>query len=136
MRFAEFEDGSTLVSIRISGPNTQDTLRLAHIHYNDAATGGSAAITLNKVDGFTSSGDGFSETIITNVDATATNAADGSEVFVNGAGITYSDLVGTGVMGSSTGFNGHVDVHWAPGDSGTGSMASDAIAAGDIGANY
>jgi hypothetical protein len=136
VRFAQFADGSTLVSIRISGPNVQDSIRTAHIHYNDEATGGSPAITLNKVDGFTDSGDGFSETVVTHVDPTAANAADASEVFVAGAAITYSDLVGTGVMGSGTGFNGYVNVHWVTGDSGTGSMASQGIAAGDIGENY
>jgi hypothetical protein len=136
VRFAEFEDGTTLVSIRISGPNVSESVRMAHIHYNDVATGGTPAITLNKVDGFTSSGDGFSETVVTEIDDGAANAADGSETFVDGATIAYTDLVGTGVMGSGTGFNGYVNVHWVTGDSGTGSMASDGIAAGDIGANY
>jgi hypothetical protein len=136
VRFAEFADGSTLVSIQVSGPNVSDSIRTAHVHYNDVATGGSPAVTLNKVDGFTSSGDGFSETIVTKVDATAANAADPSETFVAGAAITYMDFVGTGVMGSGTGFNGYVNVHWVTGDSGTGTMGSQGITAGDIGENY
>jgi hypothetical protein len=39
-------------------------------------------------------------------------------------------------MGSGTGFNGYVNVHWVMGDSGTATMSTQGIAAGNIGKNY
>jgi hypothetical protein len=130
---------ATLVTVRLTGgalATVDDTLRVSHIHYNDVATGGSPAITLNKVDGFTADGTAMSETLVTNVDATATNAADLTEVFVAGHAITYDDLVGTGVMGSGTGFNGYVNVHVVSTDTVADKTPFKAIAAGDIGKNY
>jgi hypothetical protein len=139
VRFAEFVDGSTaatLITVRVNGTIVPDTLRVAHVHYNDLATGGSPAVTLNKVDGFTNDGTGMSETLVTNIGATATNAADPTETFVSGAAITYDDWVGTGVMGSGTGFNGYVNVHVIPTDPVASTVSTAAVAAGDIGENY
>jgi hypothetical protein len=58
------------------------------------------------------------------------------EIFVAGAAITYDDLVGTGVMGSNTGFNGYVNVHVIATDGVGNVMSTAAVAAGDIGKNY
>jgi hypothetical protein len=139
VRFAEFVDGATqgtLVTIRIKGSLTPDTIRNAHIHYNSTVTGGAPAVTLNKVDGFTADGTAFSETLVTKVNATATNAADATEVFVSGHAITYTDLVGTGVMGSNTGFNGYVNVHVITTDPVANTAATAAVVSGNIGKNY
>jgi hypothetical protein len=142
VRFAEFVDGAahgTLVTVRLTGgalATVDDTLRVSHIHYNSVSTGGSPAITLNKVDGFTPDGTAMSETLVFHVDATANNAADLNESFVAGLPITYDDLVGTGVMGSGTGFNGYVNVHVVSTDTVADKASTKAIAAGDIGKNY
>jgi hypothetical protein len=139
VRFAEFVDGTTLgtlVTIRIKGAITPDTIRTAHIHYNTVVAGGAPAVTLNKTDGFSADGTAFSETLVTKVNATATNAADATEVFVSGAAITYSDFVGTGVMGSGTGFNGYVNVHVVTGDPVANTAATAAVVSGNIGKNY
>lgn len=136
VRFAEFVDGTThgtLITIRITGPKVPDSIRSAHVHYNTVTAGGSPAITLNKVDGFTADGTGISETLVTHVDAAAANAADANEVFVAGHAIDYTQL--TGGATPANGFNGYVNVHWLTGDNGTGTMASQGIAAGNIGKN-
>jgi hypothetical protein len=125
-----------LVTVRIKGAIVPDTLRVAHIHYNSATVGGAPAINLNKVDGFSADGTAFSETLVTHVNATATNAADPTEAFVAGAAITYADLVGTGVMGSGTGFNGYVNVHAIATDPVANTAATAAVISGNIGKNY
>lgn len=135
VRFAEYVDGdthATLITIRISGFNVADTLRVAHVHYNDVAAGGPPVITLNKVDGFTPDGTAMSETFVTHVDPAAMNPADATETFVTGAAITYQDIVGNGTPG--TGLNGYVNVHKVAGDA--ASVTGVQIAAGDIGANF
>lgn len=139
VRFAEFVDGTTLgtlVTIRIKGALVPDTLRTAHIHYNTVALGGAPAVNLNKVDGFSADGTAFSDTLVTHVNATAANATDPAEVFVAGAAITYADLVGTGVMGSGTGFNGYVNVHVVATDTVANTGATAAVVSGNIGKNY
>lgn len=135
VRFAEYVNGAThatLITVRVSGTNVADTLRVSHVHYNDVATGGAPVITLNKVDAFTADGTGMSETLVTHVDAAATNAADPTETFVTGAAITYQDIVGNGTPG--TGLNGYVNVHKVVGDN--ASVVGMQVAAGDIGENF
>jgi hypothetical protein len=139
VRFAEFVDGTTLgtlVTVRIKGALVPDTLRTAHIHYNTVALGGAPAVNLNKVDGFSADGTAFSETLVTHVNPTATNATDPAEAFVAGAAITYADFVGTGVMGSGTGFNGYVNVHVIATDTVANTGATAAVVSGNIGKNY
>ncbi len=82
--FEELEDGSTLVTLELTG-TTAGGDHPAHIHNNSAAEGGGIAIPLNNVDGDT----GISETTIQADDADTGN-------------VTYSDLLE---------FDGHVNVH-------------------------
>jgi hypothetical protein len=84
VRFAKFMDGSTLVTIKVNG--TLNGIHAAHVHINSVVEGGSAAITLNSVDGFT----GLSETVVRQQN--------------NGTPITYDQLLT---------FDGHVNVHVA-----------------------
>ncbi|WP_396637824.1 CHRD domain-containing protein [Maribacter sp. R77961] len=59
----ENEDGSTLVTLKLSG-TTSGNSHPSHIHFNSAAEGGAIAVTLNDVDGET----GISETIVSTLD--------------------------------------------------------------------
>lgn len=85
VRFAKFQDGSTLVTIRVTG--TEDGIHPAHIHDNSAVESGPAAVTLSSVDGFS----GVSETVVTALNS--------------GTAITYDELVV---------FDGYVNVHTSP----------------------
>jgi hypothetical protein len=86
VRFAEFMDGSTLVTVLVSG--TTNGIHPAHIHVNSIAHGAQpAAVTLNSVDGLT----GVADTVVT---ALADNTP-----------ITYDELIV---------FNGYVNVHTSP----------------------
>ena len=127
VRFAEFVDGTTtvgtLITVKVTGTPVPNTIRAAHVHYNAVGVGSnSIAITLNKVDGFTDSGDGFSETLVTHVDAAANNTLEDVDPEA-GAAVTYAQLLA---------FNGLVNVHTITGEViGTGGT----VAAGNIGEN-
>jgi hypothetical protein len=81
--FSERQNSSTLVTILLSG-TPEEGSHPAHIHINNAATGGGIAISLNDVNGAT----GLSYTQVNQLNS--------------GETITYNELVE---------FNGHVNVH-------------------------
>jgi hypothetical protein len=85
IRFAQFTDGATLITIRVTG--TVDQILPAQIHTNTRLETGPVVISLNPVDGFT----GISETSVRELDS--------------GAPITYDDLVA---------FDGYVTLHANP----------------------
>lgn len=81
--FAERRNGNTLVTIQLAG--TQAGFEHpAHIHENDAATGGDIVVSLNNVVGET----GLSATSVSQLD--------------DGTAVSYDDLIT---------FNGHLNVH-------------------------
>lgn len=84
--FTRRANGNAVVTLQLEGTAAGGD-HPAHIHNNDAATGGGIAIDLNNVDGETGRS-------ITNV--TQTN---------DGTAITYAQLVD---------FNGHINVHLSP----------------------
>lgn len=81
--FAKRKNGTSLVTLALSG-TVDGGDHPAHIHNNDAATGGGIAINLVNVNGATG-------TSATNVGA-----------LNSGTAITYEELIG---------FNGHINVH-------------------------
>ena len=86
--FAERNDGTTLVTLRVTG-TPADGNHPAHIHYNSAAEGGAIAISLTNVNGAT----GISKTSVMVLD--------------NNLPITYEEL---------TTFDGYINVHLSPTD--------------------
>lgn len=89
--FHERESGETLIVIELTGTSDEGD-HPAHIHQNDAATGGGIVIGLSNVNGST----GISRT---NVGA-----------FNDGTAVTYADLID---------YNGYVNVHNSASDLGT-----------------
>ena len=87
-KFEELEDGSTLVTLMLSG-TSGTTMYPAHIHMNSAAITGDIAISLNPVDAAT----GKSETQISEMD--------------NGTAITYDQLLD---------YDGYINVHASASD--------------------
>ncbi len=81
--FYERENEETLIVISLTGTSEAGD-HPAHIHQNDAATGGGIVIGLNNVNG----GTGMSRTNVT--------------AFNNGTAVTYSELIV---------YNGYVNVH-------------------------
>ena len=86
--FAERNDGTTLVTLRVTG-TPADGNHPAHIHYNSVAEGGAIAISLTNVNGAT----GISKTSVMVLD--------------NNLPITYEEL---------TTFDGYINVHLSPTD--------------------
>lgn len=86
--FEERQNETTLVTLNLTGTPAGGE-HPAHIHENDAATGGGIVISLNSVNGTT----GMSQTQV--------------EALDDGAAITYSELLN---------FDGHVNVHLSPAD--------------------
>ena len=87
-KFEELEDGTTLLTLDLSGTSSGNS-HPAHIHMNTAAEGGDIAISLTPVDGAS----GMSETIISALD--------------NGTTISYSELIS---------FDGYINVHMSASD--------------------
>jgi hypothetical protein len=85
---AELEDGSTLLTLELSG-TTSGNMHPAHIHMNTAAEGGDIAVSLNAVDGRS----GMSETIIETID--------------DGTSISYEQLLD---------YDGYINVHLSSDD--------------------
>ncbi len=86
--FAERANGTTLVSINLTG-TTAGGDHPAHIHENDAATGGDVVLSLTNVNG----DNGISVTNVTQWD--------------DGTAVTYQDLIAYG---------GHLNVHLSAAD--------------------
>jgi plastocyanin len=82
-KIEERVNGTTLLTLTLAG-TPQDGIHPAHIHENDATTGGGILISLISVDGNT----GTSKTQVEQLD--------------DGTAITYDQLVD---------FNGHINVH-------------------------
>jgi hypothetical protein len=89
VRFAELEDGATLVTVKLDATGGDDAIHPSHIHVNSLVEGGAPAVTLNPIDGIT----GISETVVTEVGS--------------GTPITYEELIE---------FDGYVNVHVSPMD--------------------
>jgi hypothetical protein len=89
--FAKRKNNKTLITLSLSG-TTAGGDHPAHIHTNNAATGGTIALDLKNVSG----GSGKS--------VTSANALK------NGTAITYDELIA---------YNGHINVHLSPAELGT-----------------
>src|SRR5688500_1774224 len=81
--FSKIDDATTKIVVELSG-TAEGNSHPAHLHANNATTGGSIVLDFNPVDGAT----GKSETIVTMLN--------------DGTRITYDELVT---------YNGHVNVH-------------------------
>lgn len=89
--FAERESGKTMITISLDG-TTAGGNHPAHIHANNAATGGGIVLDLKNVNGDTGKS------------VTSANALN------SGTAITYDELLG---------YNGHINVHLSPTELGT-----------------
>lgn len=102
-KFEKVDDQTTKVTLELTGTPT-DGDHPAHIHIDNAATGGGIAISLTNVDGNT----GMSETTVTAED--------------DDTAITYEELID---------FDGYINVHLAPDNLGTivaqGDIGSNAL---------
>lgn len=90
-KFEKVDDETTKITLELVG-TPSDGDHPAHIHNDNAATGGGIAVTLSNVDGSS----GMSETTVTTDD--------------NGSALSYEDLIA---------FDGYINVHAAPDDLGT-----------------
>ncbi|GAA4274695.1 hypothetical protein U6A24_09020 [Aquimarina gracilis] len=105
-KFVKVDSVTTRVELQLQN-TVADTIHPAHIHINDAVTGGGIAITLNNVDGNT----GSSITTVTKLD---------DEGDTTGEAINYEGLLA---------FDGHINVHLSPTELQT------IVAQGNIGSN-
>lgn len=84
--FAKRQNGKTLITLALSG-TADGGDHPAHIHANDAATGGGIVLDLKNVNGATG------------------KSATSAETLKDGTAITYDELIA---------FNGHINVHLSP----------------------